>query len=244
MKVIAQSTVSTKMPYLHLAYTAATIRSPQGSIFTLALLMLIIGLILTFKTSARKTKNGFTAINIIFRKVTLRKRICRILLIIIGGFLLCLSFFFGTEKYQHLGAMQRIKLSILARELYSYQHSNDGEMPVISKWCDELLEASKKNTGIFRHSGTGPSRMKRTEEKISDYAINANLASLDSNEEIPPDVVVLFEAKKGWNQSGGPELINTELGSKSGCLVYFGNRDVKFIKTDDIQHLKWNIKDE
>ncbi len=64
---------------------------------------------------------------------------------------------------------------------------------------------------------------------------------MGSNEEIPADVVVLFEAKEGWNQAGGPELINTELGNKSGCFVYFGDGKVKFVKKEELNKLRWDI---
>lgn len=242
MKIIAQSSVSSKLPYLHLAYTAATTRTPQGSIFTLAFLMLIIGLILTFKTSARNTKKGFRATYIIFRRVSLKKRICHILLIILGVFLLCLSFLYGTKTYLHPKMVALVNIMSLGESLYAYQGIHKGKYPEISKWCDELLEDSKRNIGMFRHPGTGPGKRKFAKDKYSDYAINVNLALLDSNEAIPPDVVVLFEAKKGWNQAGGPELINTELGYKSGCYIYFGDGKVKFVKKEEINKLRWDIE--
>lgn len=244
MKIIAQSTVSTKMPYLHLAYTAATMRSPQGSILTLGILMLVIGLVLTFKTSARKTKRGFTATHIVYRKMSVKKLICCFLFLVVGGILLFLSFVHGTEAYLHPKMVQIIRPQILGSEFSSYREGNEGRLPDISKWCDDLLKASGMSPEFLLPPDAKFMFKKNDADKVSYYAMNANLASLDSNEEIPPDVVVLFEAKQGWNQAGGPELINTDLGNKSGCFVLLGDGEVKFVKKEEINKLRWDIKDE
>ena len=242
MKVIAQSTAATKLPYLHLAYTAATIRSPQGSILTLGLLTLVIALMLIFKTSKKKTKRGFSATHIVLRKMSAKKRTCCILLLIFAAFLLFLSFYYGTESYKSQMSVHRSHLRSMGTFLNLYHFENGDKFPNPSEWCDQLLQATGDKPEFFQHPGTGPGN-KSSDAKISDYAINANLASLKSGDQLPSDVVVLFEAKKGWNQAGGPELVNTELGNKSGCYVLLGNNDVKFVKKEELNTLRWNIED-
>jgi hypothetical protein len=70
---------------------------------------------------------------------------------------------------------------------------------------------------------------------ISDYAMNPHCKP-DS----PPDTVLLFETKAGWNQHGGPELfsfINHE--PKGGCVL-LNDGTVKFIRTkEELRQLRW-----
>ena len=55
----------------------------------------------------------------------------------------------------------------------------------------------------------------------------------------PPDMVLLFETKGGWNQFGGPELLTTENHKGEGCYVLFNDVHVEFIKKEAINELKW-----
>jgi prepilin-type processing-associated H-X9-DG protein len=55
-------------------------------------------------------------------------------------------------------------------------------------------------------------------------------------------VVLLFESRPGWNQSGGPELLTTENHHGKGCNVLFVDGSVRFIKSEELVGLKWQDK--
>jgi hypothetical protein len=70
---------------------------------------------------------------------------------------------------------------------------------------------------------------------VSDYAMNPN-CKLDS----PGDMVLLFEAKPGWNQNGGPELFTFSNHNPKGGCVLLNDGTVKFIRTEEeLQQLRW-----
>jgi hypothetical protein len=57
----------------------------------------------------------------------------------------------------------------------------------------------------------------------------------------PPDIVLLFETKAGWNQHGGRELFTFENhGPKGGCVL-LNDGTIKFIRTaEELKQLRWN----
>jgi prepilin-type processing-associated H-X9-DG protein len=67
-----------------------------------------------------------------------------------------------------------------------------------------------------------------------DYAINPN-----AKKGGPANMVLFFESKPGWNQSGGPEMATTENRHKDGCNVAFCDGHVEFVRAEDINSLKW-----
>lgn len=67
------------------------------------------------------------------------------------------------------------------------------------------------------------------------YAMNPNC---EPNS--PPDMVLLFEAKAGWNQHGGSELFVFERHELRGGCVLLNDGTVKFIRTgDELKQLRW-----
>ena len=54
----------------------------------------------------------------------------------------------------------------------------------------------------------------------------------------PPDTVLLFETKGGWNLFGGPELLTTENHSNT-CHVCYKDGSVGRITKQEIAKLKW-----
>jgi len=67
------------------------------------------------------------------------------------------------------------------------------------------------------------------------YAINP---SCEPNS--PGDMVLLFETKAGWNQSGGPELFTFDNHDPKGGCVLLNDGTVKFIRTaEEFQQLRW-----
>ena len=70
---------------------------------------------------------------------------------------------------------------------------------------------------------------------VSDYAMNSNW-----EQNSPADMVLLFEAKAGWNRHGGPELFTFDNHDPSGGLVLLNDSTVKFIRTEEeLKQLRW-----
>ena len=71
----------------------------------------------------------------------------------------------------------------------------------------------------------------------SHYAMNNNAELVDVN--APADMVLLFESTPGWNQSGGRELLTTDNHCGEGCSILFADGHVQFVRTQDINDLRW-----
>jgi prepilin-type processing-associated H-X9-DG protein len=59
----------------------------------------------------------------------------------------------------------------------------------------------------------------------------------------PPDTVLLFETRSGWNQYGGPELLTFDNHQGKGANVLFNDGHFEFIRPKDIGRLKWKAED-
>lgn len=67
------------------------------------------------------------------------------------------------------------------------------------------------------------------------YAMNP-----DCDPNSPPDTVLLFEARPGRNQHGGPELFTFDNHDPKGGCVLLNDGTVKFIRTEEeLQQLRW-----
>ena len=139
--------------------------------------------------------------------------------------------------------------------------------PDPNEWCDTIvrvlregfvrsngqrtrMHGEKQITGMFRCPSPHPSddagaadghgyQSQPLDQTVtsrqSDYAMNPK-CRLDS----PPDTVLLFETKPGWNQYGGPELFTFENHDPKGGLVLLNGGDVKFIRTEgELRQLRW-----
>ena len=107
-----------------------------------------------------------------------------------------------------------------------YANDNKGKYPESDQWCDLLI----KDPNVPETSFVCPANKKAR----STYAINPNC---EPNS--PDDMVLLFETKAGWNQQGGPELLTTENHQDKGSNILFNDGTVKFIRTEELQTLKW-----
>ncbi len=124
-------------------------------------------------------------------------------------------------------------------------------------WCDDFAEAFRlhgRNENFIAKIFTCPSvhsaveasgtRAKPMDANLptqpsrvgtADYAMNP-YCTPDS----PGDVVLLFEAKPGWNQHGGPELFTFDNHTHKGGCVKLNNGIAKFIRTEEeLQQLRW-----
>jgi len=161
--------------------------------------------------------------------------------IIIGLFL------FGIWLNETRGAYQTfigmgcgIPLQKLDKALSIYSDDNQGKYPDPDQWCDILVNNKlAKNVDFIC-----PEVKFRWERQIlplpipinrkSYYAINPNC---EPNS--PPDTVLLFDIKGGWNKSGGPELLTTENHQGNVCIVLFNDGHIETINSQEIANLKW-----
>ena len=113
--------------------------------------------------------------------------------------------------------------------------SRDGNTiyPPPPEWGDAVLKAYEGHD-ITERMGTlwtCPS----AEQGKCHYAMNPN-CKYDS----PPDTVLLFETKAGWNQHGGPKLFTFDNHDPKGGCVLLNDGTVKFIRTkEELHQLRW-----
>lgn len=114
-----------------------------------------------------------------------------------------------------------------AMKIYAYDF--DGKYPTPEKWCDLLIEHAE----VTEKSFVCPA----AKEGFGHYAINPNC---EPNS--PPDVVLLFETKVGWNKFGGPELLVGERHIGKGCCILFNDKHVQFVEKARFSQLKWKVQ--
>ena len=110
------------------------------------------------------------------------------------------------------------------RIVYFYAPKHEGNYPPVSSWCDSIFLNGGESRYICPSAGQGRCH----------YAINPN-----AKKNSPDDMVLLFESNAGWNQFGGPELLNTENHRGKGCNILFNDGAVKFVKKEDLDKLRW-----
>jgi len=109
------------------------------------------------------------------------------------------------------------------------------EYPLAEKWCDIML-LTYKSIGQLDYWICKPliCPAKSNDSKCC-YAMNPSC-----NPDAPPDMVLLFETKAGWNQHGGPELFTFDNHDPKGGCVLLNDGTVKFIRTkEELQQLRW-----
>jgi len=122
-----------------------------------------------------------------------------------------------------------MNLSELGKYMLLYAGDYDEQYPTSSKWCDLLVDYAEINPKTFRCKGAP--------EGPCNYAMNINVEKLGKS--CPPDMVLAFETRPGWNQTGGPELLTTEYHQDDGCNVLFVDMHVEFVTTRHLKNLRW-----
>lgn len=133
-------------------------------------------------------------------------------------------------------------LSRLGKAMLIYALDNH-QYPQPNQWCDLLLEHGEVDIEKFVYPSIElalrwPLRSGKLLSWPSPkrgrchFAINPNC---EPNS--PPDTVLLFETKEGWNQFGGPEILTTQRHYGDGCNILYNDSQVNFGKS--IAELNW-----
>ena len=129
----------------------------------------------------------------------------------------------------------------LGKAISIYSGSNHGLYPDPDQWCDLLLKSGQ----IKKDDLICPEIKFRWKRQFLPFPIPVNRKcyyAINPNCEpnSPPDTVLLFEIKGGWNKSGGSELLFTQNHFGGLCHVLFKNGDIEILyKPEEIASLKW-----
>ncbi|MBN2595126.1 MAG: hypothetical protein JXA81_16605 [Sedimentisphaerales bacterium] len=177
-------------------------------------------------------------------KGKLKGSVCAILGVVLGVLLADCWFVetFGSMS-KGLGICAN-NLQQLNKAILLYSNDNNGCYPEPSRWCDLLLEYEQIELRYFLCPGVTsqwrrqvfPWPILRNERCY--YAMNPNC---EPNS--PPDTVLLFETKGGWNKFDGPELLTFE-NHLGRCNILFNDGHVEIVSQKHIPDLNWgNSKD-
>jgi hypothetical protein len=115
-----------------------------------------------------------------------------------------------------------------------YWPADNKEYPSPSEWCDAIVR-KYQDKGTSKEYMSNLFRCPSVTEGECHYAINP-----DCKPDSPPDAVLLYETKAGWNQHGGPELFTFDNHDPKGGCVKLNDGTVKFIRTKkELQQLRW-----
>jgi len=118
-----------------------------------------------------------------------------------------------------------------AMQIYASDYGN--KYPTPDKWCDLLLQNTKITEKQFVCRGA----FRKGDKGRCHYAMNP-----DCEPNSPPDVVLLFETKGGWNQSGGLEILTFENHKSKECNILFNDGHVKSVTPLRMPQLKWKVE--
>ncbi|MGA2680120.1 MAG: hypothetical protein ABSF37_12600 [Sedimentisphaerales bacterium] len=124
----------------------------------------------------------------------------------------------------------RANLSYLEKGLQKYAAQHNNLYPDSNAWCDLLIREAHIDDWRFCCTSI---HTKERNRYNTPYTLNP-CAEPNS----PGSAVLLFEAKPGWNQSGGPEIAIFQHHNR--CPVLLNNGHIEFVKKDRIGLLNWN----
>ena len=112
------------------------------------------------------------------------------------------------------------------------QKNNTCSVP--DNWCDFLMSYFKDEEDDIYKCPTDKTG-------TCSYAMNENIPA-DANE-LPSDLVLLFESKPGWNQTGSLDDVVTDRHGENnpGANIVFADGHVKFVPAEDIPNLRWTV---
>jgi prepilin-type processing-associated H-X9-DG protein len=112
-------------------------------------------------------------------------------------------------------------------------HQDNEIWPNKDNWCNSLqpyFEDEDKKNWMCPANKIGP----------CSYAMNENIPA-DANE-LPGDLVLLFESAPGWNQTVGADDVVTDRHKRPGANIAFADGHVEFVKPDGIPTLRWTVE--
>ena len=149
--------------------------------------------------------------------------------------------------YSNLGASlappKRVICGTGLKQLVSYcmyYEYDEERLPTPSRWCDILQPYNQQElpsalSPLFQcpMDNAGP----------CSYAMNENIPA-DANE-LPADLVLLFESASGWNQTGGVDDVVTDRhgDKRPGANIAFADGHVEFVPAEDIPTLRWTVEE-
>jgi hypothetical protein len=134
------------------------------------------------------------------------------------------------QKRMARGRACSLQLRSIHSAINIYGGEYNGMLPTADSWCDLLNKYVDSDGKTFKCPVAKEGRCNFA------FNINVNEMKLD---DIPPDVVLLFESEPGWNQVGGPELLTTENHEGTRCTILTAGGGTGFIKTEDLNRLRW-----
>jgi prepilin-type processing-associated H-X9-DG protein len=161
----------------------------------------------------------------------------RILMTVLIFFVVLFAFFAhitSVPRERGIRMKCHVGLKSLGLSFKLYTDDFDGSLPSVESWCDALGKYMLPENLICPGSDA--------KEGQSSYAMNEFLSG-KKLAELPPDLVLLFESKPGWNKAGGPEILTMENHEGEGCNVLFADGYVEFIRPEKILELKWTISE-
>jgi len=116
-----------------------------------------------------------------------------------------------------------------------FHRRNATSYPEPTEWCDAIMRDRTNTSYVNEERMRGHFKCPAAGEGKCHYAMNPNCKP-DS----PPDTVLLFETKAGWNQYGGPELFTFDNHDPKGGCVLLNDGAVKFIRNkEELHQLRW-----
>ena len=152
-----------------------------------------------------------------------------IMLLLALGF----SIVYPAAKHAYIAAQEinckhNIRLLMTNYHLYTEKYNKRLDK---AQWCDylQLYTVNDDNILMCPKDKVGP----------CSYAMNEGIPA-DANE-LPGDLVVLFESAPGWNRVGGADDVVTGRHSKPGANIAFADGHVEFVEAADIPNLRWTM---
>jgi hypothetical protein len=139
-------------------------------------------------------------------------------------------------RNRHVPFIDRIWCAVLRmniREPLRDAMGGEDRYPPPAEWCD-IMDEYKRTRYRSQERITWGLKCPAQEGRCH-YVMNPNC---EPNS--PPDMVLLFETKAGWNQHGGPELFTFDNHDPKGGCVLFNDDTVRFIRTEEeLKQLRW-----
>jgi hypothetical protein len=159
----------------------------------------------------------------------IKSKICNAIAVLLAAVHLANIFFpvFLNVRRDAKVVQCTVRLGQVGKAMVAYSEKNGGRFPAVDEWCTLLLQESQDLAEeLFKCPGA-----KRGD---CSYAINPNVGPNS-----PPDMVLLFESRGGWNEFGGAEIVSFKNHRGRGCTVLFKDGSVRFIRTEEFGDLRW-----